>query len=109
MTQAEITSEDAYNWSGGLAIYGSGTRMPDVRVNGEIRVPAQVNNVYIFPGVSMGAIRCRAKHIPESFFLAAAEAVANSLDVDDMRADRVVPNLNRIRHVGLNVAVAVVL
>merc|ERR1719221_2337349 len=85
MTQAEITSEDAYDWSGGLAIYGSGTRMPDVQVQGELRVPAQVNNVYIFPGVAMGAIRCQAKSIPDTFFLAAAEAVAKSLDVDDMR------------------------
>jgi len=108
-TQAEINSQDAYDFSGGTAIYGSGTRMPNCTVNGELRIPAQVNNVYIFPGVSMGTIRCQAKTVPESFFLAAAEAVANSLDVEDLRADRVLPSLSRIRHVGLNVATAVVL
>lgn len=39
----------------------------------------QVNNVFIFPGMSFGAVCCQASSIPESFFLAAAEAVANSL------------------------------
>ena len=39
----------------------------------------QVNNVYIFPGMSFGAVCCQASSIPESIFLAAAEAVANSL------------------------------
>ena len=39
----------------------------------------QVNNVYIFPGMSFGAVCCQAREIPESFFMAAAEAVANSL------------------------------
>ena len=114
--------------------------------------PAQVNNVYIFPGVSFGAISCQASTIPERFFLVAAQvivlphmppsvpvlrptrrsaspevllmlstrvalvsplivvqAVANSLDNKDLRADSVVPDRSRIREVSLNVAVAVCL
>lgn len=108
-TQAEITAEDAYNFSGGTAIYGSGTKMEDVEFGGQLRKPAQVNNVYIFPGVSMGTVQCKAKTVPDSFFIAAAEAVANSLDVDDLKADRVLPSLTRIRNVGLKVATAVVM
>jgi len=108
-TQAELTSDDAYEWSGGTVIYGSGTKMPNVTVQGQLRVPAQVNNVYIFPGVSLAVAQCKATTVPENFFLVAAEAVANTLDVEDMRADRVLPNMNRIREVGLNVATAVVL
>jgi len=108
-TQAEITSKDAYEWSGGAAIYGSGTAMESVEVAGQMRCPGQVNNVYIFPGMSFGAICCQAKSIPERFFMVAAEAVANTLNDEDMKVERVVPSLDRIRDVGLNVAVAVVL
>lgn len=57
----------------------------------------------------MAAICCQATNIPESFFLTAAEAVANSLDAEDMKFDRVVPDTGKIRLVGLNVATAVVL
>jgi len=108
-TQAEITASDAYQWSDGQAIYGSGTWFPSVELGGKTFSPGQVNNLYIFPGMSFGAISCQASRIPERFFLAAAEAVADSLDADDMEVDRVVPNRNRIADVSLNVATAVVL
>merc|ERR1712048_595106 len=108
-TKAEVTAYDAYTWSKGAAIYGSGTAFDPVQIEGKNRTPGQVNNVYIFPGVSFGAICCEAKSIPERFFMVAAEAVANSLDKEDMRTGRVVPHPDRIREVGLNVATAIVL
>jgi len=108
-TKAEISSTDAYNWSGGTAIYGSGTAMESVDVSGKMRNPGQVNNVYIFPGMSFAAICCKARTIPDRFFMVAAEAVANTLDDEDIKADRVVPHPDRLREVGLNVAIAVVL
>jgi malate dehydrogenase (oxaloacetate-decarboxylating)(NADP+) len=44
-TQAEITAKDCYAYSGGSAIFGSGTRFPECEVNGKMREPGQVNNV----------------------------------------------------------------
>jgi len=108
-TQAEITSVDCWTWSAGNAIYGSGTGMESLEMDGKMFCPGQVNNVYIFPGMSMGAICCQASTIPERFFMVAAEAVANSLDAEDLKTDRVVPRPDKIRSVGLNVATAVVL
>lgn len=108
-TQAEITSIDCWTWSDGKAIYGSGTAMEAMELQGKTFNPGQVNNLYAFPGVSMGAMSCQASTIPDRFFMVAAEAVAKSLDAEDVRADRVVPHPNKIRTVGLNVAVAVVL
>jgi malate dehydrogenase (oxaloacetate-decarboxylating)(NADP+) len=108
-TQAEVTSVDCWTWSNGEAIYGSGTGMESLELNGKTFCAGQVNNVYIFPGMSMGAICCQAKTIPERLFLVAAEAVANSLDAQDLKEDRTVPHPDKIRIVGLNVAAAVVL
>merc|ERR1719337_469577 len=108
-TQAEITSIDCWKWSNGQAIYGSGTGMETFELNGKTFCPGQVNNVYIFPGMSMGAICCKATTIPERFFMVAAEAVANSLDAQDLKEDRTVPHPDKIRTVGLNVATAVAL
>lgn len=108
-SKAEITAQDAYTWSNGRAIYGSGTWFAPVEVGGRQHAAGQVNNVYIFPGVSFGAVCCQASTIPERFFLDAAEAVAGSLDAEDIEADRVVPRRDRIREVSLDVATAVVL
>ena len=71
--------------------------------------PPQVNNFFIFPGMSFGAQACAAKTIPERLFMVAAEAVANSLTPDDLEKDRVIPSRDRLREVNLNVATAVVL
>merc|ERR1711937_299845 len=108
-SQSEITAENCYRWSNGAAIFGSGTHFDSVEVGGKRHSPGQVNNVYIFPGMSFGAICCQAKTIPERLFLVAAEAVANSLDAQDLKEDRTVPHPDKIRTVGLNVATAVVL
>jgi len=108
-TQAEITAADAYKWSNGQVIYGSGTAMGQCEVNGKTRIPGQVNNFYIFPGMSYGAQKCASKSIPESLFMVAAQAVANSLSADDMAKDRVVPHPDRIREVSLEVSTEVVL
>lgn len=108
-SQAEITASDAYKWSDGRVIYGSGTWFPTVTVNGKQFRAAQVNNVYIFPGISFGAICCHAKRIPERFFMVAAEAVAQSLTDEEMQTDSILPFRDRIQEVSLNVATAVVL
>ena len=108
-TQAEITAHDAYTWSNGKALFGSGTRFENESVQGQVRKPGQVNNFFIFPGTSYGSMLCEATHIPEKFFMVAAEAVANTLDQNDIAADSVVPAEGRIREVSLNVATAIVL
>lgn len=112
-TQAEITAENCYKFSEGRAIFGSGTRFEECKVNyqGETktREPGQVNNFFIFPGMSFGAMCCQAKTIPEKFFMVAAEAVANCLDDNDVRVESVVPHPERIREVAQAVAVAVVM
>ena len=108
-TQAEITAENACTWSEGKAIYGSGTAFGPTTLNGKTYTPGQVNNFYIFPGMSFGAVCCDAKTIPERLFMVAAEAVAHSLDASELTLDRCVPHPDRIRECSLNVATAVVL
>jgi len=108
-SQAECTAEAAYTYSEGHAIFGAGTYFDPVTYNGREYAPGQVNNVYIFPGVSFGACVCAAKTIPDRFFLIAAQAVANSLSEEDMQLDRVIPARERLREVSLEVATAVVL
>ncbi|EOD29094.1 NADP+-dependent malic enzyme, partial [Emiliania huxleyi CCMP1516] len=110
-TQAEITAADCYAFSEGkaAAIFGSGTRFDAVEMNGKILEPGQVNNFFIFPGMSFGAWSCGARSIPESFFMVAAEAVANGLDAHDIEVESVVPHPSRIRSIAEGVAKAVVL
>ncbi|CAJ1447445.1 unnamed protein product [Effrenium voratum] len=108
-SQAELTAEDCYRFSEGRAIFGSGTRFDCVANASGTKCPGQVNNFFIFPGMSFGAVCCEATTIPDELFMTAAEAVAHSLDEDDRKSESVLPCTARIREVGLKVATAVVL
>jgi len=80
-----------------------------VTCDGQDHSPGQVNNVFIFPGVSYGAVCCQASSIPERLFLAAAEAVAHSLSEFEFQVNMVMPRRRRIAEVSQNVATAVVM
>jgi len=108
-SQAEISAKKCYDFSKGKCIYGSGARFEPEEVNGKVRVPGQVNNFLIFPGMSFGAFCSECSTIPERLFMVAAEAVANALDEADIAAESVVPHPDRCRDVGEAVSVAVVL
>mgnify|MGYP002572156762 CR=1 FL=1 len=74
--------------------------MPDVAKAAGARVvgtgrsdyPNQINNVVAFPGVFKGALAVRAKDINEDMKLAAAYAIADSVDESKLNADNILPD-----------------
>ncbi len=106
-SRAECTAEEAYQWTDGRAIFASGSPFDDVMYDGRLIRPGQGNNAYIFPGVGLGAIVCKAKCIPDEMFLVAAKVLADSLTDEDIEHGSVYPRVEKIRHVSLNIATAV--
>lgn len=66
----------------------------------------QVNNVLAFPGIFRGALDVRASDINEEMKMAAAYAIANTLDESEVSRDFVIP-FAFDKRVGKNVAEAV--
>ncbi len=106
-SKAECTAEAAYTWSGGRAIFASGSPFPPVEVNGVRHVPGQGNNIYIFPGVGLGALASEAREVTDEMFLAAARTLSGMVSAEDLAVGRVYPALTRIRDVSLKIATAV--
>jgi malate dehydrogenase (oxaloacetate-decarboxylating)(NADP+) len=107
-SKAECTAEQAYTWSEGRAIFASGSPFPAVTLGGKTFVPGQGNNVYIFPGVGLGAIACKAESLPDEMFLAAAKALAGVVTDADLQQGRVYPPLTKIREASAQIAIKVV-
>lgn len=68
--------------------------------------PNQVNNVLAFPGIFRGALDVRASDINEEMKLAAAYAIADTLEDDELTRENIIPKAFDLR-VGQNVARAV--
>ncbi len=106
-SRAECTAEQAYTWSGGRAIFASGSPFAPVSVDGQSFRPAQGNNAYVFPGIGLGAVACRARTLPDALFLEAARALAGLVRQSDLDQGSLYPPLRDIRKISLAIAVSV--
>lgn len=57
---AECTAEDAYRITEGKAIFASGSPFANVTLDGHTFTPSQCNNMFVFPGLGLGANLARA-------------------------------------------------
>lgn len=75
--QAEVTFEQALQWTGGAAVYASGSPFPALtNPAGRVLRPAQANNCFVFPGLAQGILDGGVRHVDDALLLVAAEALA---------------------------------
>ena len=106
-SKAECTAEEAYTWTEGRAIFASGSPFAPVTLGAKTYVSGQGNNAYIFPGVGFGAIASGAKLVTDEMFFAAARALAQQVEEEDLERGLIYPPLNEIREVSAAIATAV--
>lgn len=103
-SKAECSAAEAYQHTGGKALFACGSPYDPVTCNGQTFVPRQGNNSYIFPGVGLGAIASGATRITDEMFMAAARALADLVTDADLAQGSLYPALPRIREVSCRIA-----
>ena len=106
-SKSECTAQQAYEWSGGQALFASGSPFDPVTIAARTFVPRQGNNSYIFPGVGLGAVAVQARRITDAMFLAAARALALQVTPQDLAQGSLYPPLASVRDVSAHIAAAV--
>jgi len=106
-SKSECTAEEAYSWSDGRALFASGSPFDPVIVHGQRFVPRQGNNSYIFPGVGLGAIACKARRVTDAMFMAAAKTLAEQVNADDLAQGSLYPPLAQVLDVSARIGAAV--
>ena len=106
-SKSECTAQEAIEWSGGRAIFASGSPFAPLHHGGKLYVPGQGNNVYIYPAVGMAVYATEARRVTDEMFLRAAESLAAQVTEQDLEVNLIYPPIANIREASIEVAIRV--
>jgi malic enzyme len=104
---SEASPSDILAWTGGRALVATGSPFPSVELPDGVRQIAQANNVFVFPGLGLGAIVAEARAITNGMLLAAASSIAGTVSTDRFAAGALLPPIGDLRRIARRVAIAV--
>ena len=94
-------------WTEGRALIATGSPFEPIELGGRSIPVSQCNNVYVFPGVGLGAIVSGARQVTDSMFAAAAETLAAQVSESDLRHGALYPPVDDLRAISRRIASAV--
>jgi malate dehydrogenase (oxaloacetate-decarboxylating) len=103
---SEAHPADVIRWTGGKALVATGSPFGPFDYNGTRYQFGQANNALIFPGLGLGVIATRARHVTGGMLAAAAKAVANLVDVS-APGKPLLPPVEALRETSVAVGAAV--
>jgi malate dehydrogenase (oxaloacetate-decarboxylating) len=106
-SKSECTPEEVARATGGRGLVATGSPFAPFEYEGKPQVISQCNNMFIFPGVGLGALVSRTPRITTKMFLRATRAISGLVSDDQCRANKLLPDLADIRSVSASVAKAV--
>jgi len=106
-SKSEGIPEEIIRWTEGRALIATGSPFAPVEFEGRTIQIGQGNNVYIFPGVGLGAVVAGARKVSDAMFAAAANALASRVSEADLASGRLYPPIDELREISRDIAVAV--
>ncbi|PWU13830.1 MAG: NAD-dependent malic enzyme [Chlamydiae bacterium] len=102
-SRSEAMPEELIHWTKGKAIVATGSPFENVDYDNKQYIIAQCNNVYIFPGIGLGAIAAKIPKITDEMFIQAAYVLSKYSRFPDL-----FPPLQLLREVSREIAIAVI-
>ena len=107
-SRLEATHEDVRKICGEAAIYMSGSPQDDVVIGSKVFPASQANNLYVFPGLALGASLAESGVVSDNMLVAATLSLPEVLPESDASRGHCYPGLDNIREVSCHVAAAVI-
>ena len=106
-SKSECTPEDVARATDGRGLIATGSPFPTTSWNGRTIRTSQCNNLYIFPGVGLGALVAKAPKVTHPMFFAASRALSAMVTPAQEQQGCLLPPMDDIRAVSREVAKAV--
>ncbi|KAL5120920.1 hypothetical protein ACEQ8H_001108 [Pleosporales sp. CAS-2024a] len=107
-SKSECTFEEAVVNTDGRCLFASGSPFPSMEWEGKLLTPGQGNNMYVFPGIGLGAILSQSVSITQDMIYASAESLSTSLNEQETADGWLYPDIRRIREVSVVVTRGVI-
>ena len=106
-SRSECVPQDVSDATRGLGLIATGSPFPPVVAAGRTRRTSQCNNMYVFPGVGLGALVSRSSRVTNGMFLAASRTLSELVTAAEREEGLLLPAMEDIRGAALRVALAV--
>ncbi|EXJ88663.1 malate dehydrogenase (oxaloacetate-decarboxylating)(NADP+) [Capronia coronata CBS 617.96] len=107
-SKSECTFEEAINYTDGRALFASGSPFQPYAFKDKMYHPGQGNNMYVFPGIGLGTILCKAVQVTQGMIYASGEALPTMITEEEKQLALLYPAITRIRDVSARVALYVI-
>ncbi len=106
-SKSECSPEDVFKATGGRGLLATGSPFPPIVTPGRDFRVAQSINLFIFPGVGLGALVSQATKVTDRMFLAASRALSRMVTPEMEARGQLLPEAGVIREAAFQVALAV--
>ncbi|HEX7579942.1 MAG TPA: oxaloacetate-decarboxylating malate dehydrogenase, partial [Thermoanaerobaculia bacterium] len=106
-SKSECTPEEVAAATGGRGLLATGSPFPPLKWEKRTILTSQCNNLYIFPGLGLGALVSHSPRITGRMFLAASKAISGMVSKTQEANGLLLPEMEAIRNVSVAVAKAV--
>lgn len=105
--QIEARPEKIIEWTDGEVIIATGSPFKPIEYNGKTYPIAQCNNSYIFPGIGLGVLACKASRISDEMLRIASETLAEASPLANTGSGGLLPPLTQLAQLSRKIAFAV--
>ncbi len=106
-SKSECTLESAVRATDGRALFAAGSPFAPVDWHGHKRAASQCNNMFIFPGIGLGALVASSPRVTDGMFLAGSKALSGMVTASQRERGMLLPEITNVREASARVAIAV--
>jgi len=106
-SKSECTPQEVAIATKGKGLVATGSPFDPFDFEGKKFVTSQSNNMFIFPGLGLGALVGKSSRVTTKMFLVASRALSALVTPEMEKQNMLLPDLKNIRNVSLQIAKAV--